>query len=96
MAHVSNETALINLKNSSNKLSAVIIDIRIFLTDPDLKNVFTEGFLNKLLHPDDERNIHFVKTTLDKIKEFKEVSYKVKLNFILLIIKYYIFIYYLI
>ena len=72
------------------------MDIRIFLTDPDLKNVFTEGFLNKLLHLVDERNIHFVKTTFDKINELKEASYKEKLNFILLIIKYYIFTYNLI
>ena len=67
MAHVSKKTGLINLKYSSNKLSAAIMDIRIFLTDLDLKNVFTERFLNKLLHPDDEQNIHFVKTTFDKI-----------------------------
>ena len=52
MTHVSKETELTNVKNSSNKLSTAIINIWIFLTDPDFKEIFSERFLDKLLHPD--------------------------------------------
>ena len=51
MTHVSKETELTNLKNS-NKLSTAIINIWIFLTDPDFKEIFLVRFLDKLLHPD--------------------------------------------